>query len=115
QWRPLGNVSAAASSLWARRLDDVWIAGGQSLERYDGTNVSAFDVSIPADESLLAVWGTDASDVWLIGVERTWHFDGAAWKQLDGAGTTASWPVPYAALDGAKGDVWLARNGVLSH
>lgn len=96
---------------------DVWTAGRGDVLHDEGASwqhvfaLAPVDVGVAGDGAFRAVWASSSNDVWIGGEGgRLVHFDGARWRQVDGApGTiTALWGVARVALR-AGGPRWIGR------
>lgn len=91
--------------------EDVWIAGRDSVFRFDGTGWT--EVLHEVGTEFTDIAGTSRNDVWVISTAASnvdvRHFDGATWTTvLANGGYHALWVR-------GPGDVWLARDNDVLH
>ncbi len=84
------------SGIWAFARDDMWMVGGDTLARYDGSTwtITDFTQESPGIEGLTSIWGSAPDDVWVVGTQSTAaHWNGSVWQRYIAAGTenTAVW------------------------
>jgi len=91
-----------AVSLLARATNEVWLAVGQSVLRWDGAQWSR---SLSAPSMLRSIWIASQGDGWVVGDGgQTWRRSGGTWSLVP-SGTTADLRGVWS-LDGKE--VWIA-------
>ena len=111
------TVATVPFAMWGLG-EEVWIATGADLQRWDGASWQSFPQ--PDGTLLRAITGFATDDVWAAGSDgHLAHCDGAAWQSV-ASGTTADlfslwgtgpddlWASGGEATGGLDGILWLS-------
>lgn len=73
-WSYLNAAPVWVESIWGSDATDVYFAGNDGLDHFDGTDLTR----VISDNPMYGVWGTGPDDVFAVGRQIV-HFDGNDW------------------------------------
>ena len=111
-WQPVASgTSVTLASIWGSGANDVWIVGGRTVLRWNGSALESLNQGITSD--LAAVTGVGASDLWAVGLQgNVFRGSPRGWNREN---HNLTQNILYAVWAGSTSDIWAVGQNVTLH